>query len=80
MWYMQNLLWNALGESSKQLWRMFGPQEFKPKRAAAHSVWRTQRFFPDMSLRLKATGAEVLTVSLELHQAASHLGTSMYVL
>lgn len=37
-------------------------------------------FFPDVSLRLKATGTEVLTVSRELHQAASHLGNSMYVL
>lgn len=77
---MQNLLWNALEESSKQLWRMFGPQKFKPKRAAAHSVWRTQGFFPDVSLGLKATGAEALTVSLELHGATSHLGISMYVL
>lgn len=72
MWQMQNVLWDALGESSKQLavnsplfhllWRMFGPWECKPKREATYSIKRKWIFFfpPNVSFRLKATGDSCL--------------------
>lgn len=79
---MQNVLWDALGESSKQLavnsplfhllWRMFGPWECKPKREATYSIKRKWIFFfsPECELQTESHWGQLL----DLHQAASHMG------
>lgn len=44
--------------------------------------YRVNKYFspPNVSLRLKTTGADVQTVGYALHQAAAHLGNSIHVL
>lgn len=55
---------------------MSGPREYKPKTEATHGV--EEDFFPHVSLTVAATEAASLTVSLDLHQTASHVRSSMY--
>lgn len=76
-WRNPQINWQSTYRSQHLLWKLSGPREYKPKTEATYGIEK-EDFFPHVGLTVAATEAASLTVSLDLYQAASHVGSSVH--